>query len=369
MFLSKITNSPFSRPTLSFGTQKQKQSEMALLTEFFKELGSGHCNATFVEIVSDNAKTPSEHLRSCTPVRRSRPAKSSRVSRYNSGCSLPQLPSSAHRSLGRYNSEPIQISPLASLNPTGSTRWAPSALCHNNNTRDSILILPTRSEDRWAGVTRNNSDSALLSILPKRTECKEVPRNVLNSLERKSSASKVIGEIVQVSKRSSSFSSQEIPHPTMEDSDTPSQVLLIEQLFEIPGASKRLDLEGKKHFIQSILDVPDADQEVFNRAEHDEDDDMSYSNPTCSTARKVLGGIQAMIGFFLLVVQIISVELLGPVFLNANQLFRTLLESIPGSSSSSSSRGKENDEDFLPLIGPFSETDSFEAVAGSGSLR
>jgi hypothetical protein len=190
---------------------------------------------------------------------------------------------------------------------------------------------------------------------------------VLNSLERKCSASKVIGEIVQVSKRSSD-SSLEIPHPTIEDSDAPSQVL-IEQLFEIPGASKRLDLEGKKHFIQSILDVPDADQDVFNRAEHHEDDDMSYSNPTCSTARKVLGGIQAMIGFFLLVVQIISVELLGPVFLNANQLFRTLLESIPGSSSSSSSRGKENDEDFLPLIGPFSETASFEAVAGSGSLR
>lgn len=255
---------------------------MALLSEFFKELGSGHCNATFVEIVSDNAKTPSEHLRSCTPLRRTRVVKSSRISRYNSGC-LPQQPS-AHRALSRYNSEPIQISPSVSLTPTGSIRWAPSALCHNK-TKDNILVPPARSFDRW-GVTRNNSDSALLSILPKRTVCNEVTRTVLNSLERKDSASKVLGEIVQVLRSDSLVPDSP---PTIEDAtDGPTQTLL-DQLFETPGTSKRLDLEGKKHFIRSILDVPDADQEEeVQRDECDDDDRMSYTNPTCATSQCIL---------------------------------------------------------------------------------
>ena len=339
--------------------KKRKSDFMALLSEFFKQLGSSHCNATFVEIVSDNAKTPSEHLRSCTPIRRPLVATSSRIARYNSGCCLPKQPS-ARRCLSRYNSEPIQISPLRLLTPTGSIRWAPSALCQNT-AKDNILVPPARSVDRW-GVTRNNSDSALLSILPKRTARVEVSRSVLNSLERKCSASKVMGEIVQVKKSKSYSLARDTPPPTIEeeDGDAPTQGL-IEQFFEIPGTSKRLDLEGKKHFIRSILDVPDADQEVIHNGGEEQDEDMAYSSPICSTARKVLGGIQAMIGFFLLVVQIISVELLGPVFLNANELFRTLLASIPGSS-----RSKDHDDVFLPLIGPSSDEVSSDACNGNG---
>ncbi len=298
---------------------------MDLLAEFMRELGSTHFNATIVEIISDNARSPSERLRKCTPRRRplvrddEKTCRECRISRYSCG-----RPPSAHRSLSRYHSEPIQISPLVFLIPTGSSRWAPSTLAAN--VRDQILVAPQRSCDRW-GVTRNHSDSALLSILPKRSECKTVANHVLTSLERKCSASKVLAEMVQASKL---YSLNDDRFPNDEEHQVAEECLL-EQLIVIPGATKRREIEGKERFIRSILDVPEEEQEP---EAHDEDGDELLYTPRCSATRKVLGGMQAMMGFFLLVVQIISVELLGPVLLNANHLVGTLVEALPSSEKS-----------------------------------
>jgi len=141
------------------------------------------------------------------------------------------------------------------------------------------------------------------------------------------SASEIIADMVQKSKL-----------PDLEHDKCPSKMEqrapeenFIEQLLEVPDTLKRREFECKEHFIRSILDVQEEELEPLIP---DKETEELQCTPMCSAPKKVLGGIQAMLGFFLLVVQIISVELLGPVILNANQLIQTLLEAMPSSEKS-----------------------------------
>lgn len=320
------------------------------LSDFMTELVSAHFNATIVEIISDNAKPPSERLRRSTPVYRpilrgdEKAMSTCRICRYDSGC---EHDTSARRYLSRYHSEPIQISPSVSLTPTGSSRWAPSSLS-SNCIRDHVMVPPERSCDRW-GVTRNKSDSALLSILPNRTECEATVKSFLPALEHECFVPDVIAEMVQASSRMNTLKQDQC----LTAAETQGQQeCLMEQVFAIPGESKRKELEGKERFIRSILDLPDEEEE---QQAHDEESEALLHTPRCSATRKIFGGVQAMLGFFLLVVQIISVELLGPVFLNANQLLTTLLEALP-----SSEKGYDI---VLPLFGVSSDAAHGTAIA------
>jgi hypothetical protein len=335
---------------------------MVLLAEFLKELGAAHFNATVVEIISDDCKVPSERLRllakSRLPIVKSNTsqANSSLLSHYSSGRNHQ---ASARRSLGRHHSEPIRIFKFpasASVTATALSRWTPNLL--PGDKRDQRLVAPERSGDRW-GVTRNKSDSALLSsILPKRTQCMAVTKTVLCALERKCSASKVISEMVHVSTsrlRTPDEAKQIDPEFALEASDPEDGI--IEQLIEVPGETRRREQEGKERFIRSILDVSGAtkNEEIV----YEEEEEVASSTPRCITTRKVVGGVQAMMGFLLLIVQIISVELLGPVFLNANQLFQTFMESIPDS--------EKGYDLVIPLFGVVPALAKVAAIATDGS--
>jgi hypothetical protein len=337
---------------------------MVLLAEFLRELGAAHFNATVVEIISDDATVPSERLRGLANLRspaaikccNTRPSNSSLFPHDSSSGRSNQA--SARRSLGRYHSEPIRIISTTiqsqSITSTALSRWTPNlSPCDK---RDQLLLAPARSADRW-GVTRNKSDSALLSsILPKRSRCgmTGVTNTVLRTLERKSSASKVISDMSitsssklrtpeTVKQRASEMASEASSSDLLEDGTT---IVVIEQQIEVAPRGgetrRRLEQEDQEHFIRSILESPGAIAIEERVGEKDDEEVLaccSSSTPSsCSSSistRNVVAGAQAMIGFLLLVVQIISVELLGPVFLNVNQLLQTILETVPDSDKKS----------------------------------
>lgn len=256
-----------------------------------------------IDIVVDNAKLPSNYLRH-TILKPALAQDSKCSSKWNTHVS-------SRRHIGRYHSEPLSLSHASKQlqAPKVPRRWDCDECSASG--KDEALVPPQRGCDRW-GVSRINSDSALLNIMPQRSTTKcEVAQTVLSSLQRKYSASKVIANMSQSSRaRLNSIDS---------DEDSKS---IIEQLFQIPGETNRRKQEVKERFIRSIL-------ELAEETKGEKEDGViviSARLSSCSEATlKIWGGVQAMISFFVLVLQIIAVELVGPILLNANDLVHTLV--------------------------------------------
>eukprot|EP00934_Nitzschia_sp_Nitz4_P009147 Nitzschia sp. Nitz4//scaffold1_size375055//21289//22317//NITZ4_000210-RA/size375055-processed-gene-0.296-mRNA-1//1//CDS//3329540847//9137//frame0 len=319
---------------LPLSPQPQPALGMSSIDQFMRNLVSrrpgNETDIAEIDIVCDNAKLPSDVLRVATlkPVTR-------RAIRYSSNAHLQAA--SKGRQVGRYHSEPLDISRAAkSLQaPKVSSRWESHS---STDYKDEMLVPPQRCNDRW-GVSRVNSDSVLLSIMPKRSHVekeapKEVSKNVLSSLQRKYSATQVIATM-RTATRSNSDA----------DEDSSS---IIEQLINVPGEIGRRKQLGKERFINSILggsDAPHAPTEV--------------GQPT--TLGRVCSAFQSTMTMGVLVWQIILVELLVPVGLSAYRLVHSMMAPSVASSLPSPDEGVEP---LINLIG----ANSFQLHVG-GSPR
>jgi hypothetical protein len=175
-------------------------------------------------------------------------------------------------------------------------------------------------------VSRNHSDSSLMKA-PKRTNCMPVTSSVLSTLQRKCSASKVISEMAH----SSRMRQQQQKLPAFEDEIIEDPESIIEQLIEIPD-EKRRQREGDERFIRSILETNDNIYEEESRLP--------------GVTRRACDLLQAILGIFIIIFKVISLELVGPAVRNSgSQLLHTLLVAIPMSESNEESR-----ELILPLF-------------------
>jgi len=330
---------------------------MALLNEFLRELGAASFDEKVVQIVSDNAKAPSKRIRRCAMLRQPLPCSSpqdydsSMHFRYGSDRVSPY---SARRSLSRYHSEPIHTSqpvfPDVDV-PNGSSRWAPT-LPHQR--RDELLVAPQRTWDGW-NMRRNYSDSALLSVLHKGTHCSAESKNVLRSLQQNCSASNLISEVAHASRL------RPVREDRMEDAsehekEDATESGILEKPVSPPGGSKQSEQEDKERCIQCIVDVSGGAR-VEADGPKNQDKDKRWPVLKCViSSRNVLGEAHVMMRFIFLVVHTISVELLGPVVFNANQLLLLVfLEGTPNMD--------QNQVLALPLLGMSSESTKVEVVA------